>query len=142
MDSKLAIDLNAQAGTEANFTNVVEKLNTVREKGAVRELKVLGNRMIVVPKENPYVKKELDSGLLLPKGLNSSIEDADGSHRDIITYGVVIEIGPEVQTIKEGDEVLFSPRAGYGIPFYDGFMIILREADIVSYVTEENTEED
>lgn len=78
-------------------------------------MKPLGNRILVQPDE---VASETETGLIIP---DTSMETPK--------TGLVLEVGPEVKTIKSGDRVAFSEHAGSKVKIDGEVVFFIREAD-------------
>jgi chaperonin GroES len=78
-------------------------------------MKPLGNRILVQPDE---VASETETGLIIP---DTSMETPK--------TGLVLEVGPEVKTIKSGDRVAFSEHAGSKVKINGEVVFFIREAD-------------
>ena len=78
-------------------------------------MKPLGNRILVQPDE---VASETDTGLIIP---DTSMETPK--------TGLVLEVGPDVKTIKSGDRVAFSEHAGSKVKIDGEVVFFIREAD-------------
>lgn len=78
-------------------------------------MKPLGNRILVQPDE---VASETETGLIIP---DTSMETPK--------TGLVLEVGPDVKTIKSGDRVAFSEHAGSKVKIDGEVVFFIREAD-------------
>lgn len=113
----------------ADWANVIEgKLYyAVREKDIFgynelttdmkTKFKPLGDRVIV--KQMPAAERTA-MGILIPL----SAQHKPG-------YGTVLEVGPKVSELEEGELVLFAAGAGFEADINGGMALIMREADIM-----------
>lgn len=106
--------------------------------GKGKEVKPLSNYVLISPiKDNPYIETKTESGILIPKGL--AHEQADGSGRmesleEIIKLGLIEEVGPDVKTLQQGDEVYFDIRSVRPVPFGREGVMHVNENNVIAYV--------
>jgi chaperonin GroES len=53
-----------------------------------------------------------------------------------LTWAEVVAVGPHVRTVKQGDQVLFSPEDRYEVEVQGEVYLILRERDIHAVASE------
>lgn len=84
----------------------------------------LGNALgkYVVVKEHPVEDKKTSSGLVLTE-----------KHQDNIRYkkGTIVSPGTNVDSVKEGDTVLFDSNAGFRMDFGEDDWRVILEHDLV-----------
>lgn len=94
------------------------------------ELKPLGDRLVVEPKEKETTTA---SGIVLPDTASEKPQQ-----------GIVISAGPGARDdkggrvemdVKEGDTVLFAKYAGTEVKLDDKKLLILKESDVLAIVT-------
>lgn len=89
------------------------------------------NRVIVKVEENPYIAKKTKSGIIIPDVVHSNKSGKLEEGKPYVWYVEVVEIGPEVTTLKPGDGLYISPHAGYPIDFYDTQLLVIRDQDAI-----------
>src|SRR3977135_48599 len=93
-------------------------------------LKPLGDRVIVKPKEKEDVTK---SGIVLP---DTSTEKPQEGSVLAVGPGRVLDNGKRVEMdVKAGDKVLFAKYAGTEVKLDGDDYLVIREADLLAVVT-------
>lgn len=124
-----AIDVKTKALND-KIKSDLEKAKEVTEKMQTMEIMPCGNYVLVRPyNKNPYEKIEVtDSGLIIPE-VDGTFKNPDTGEEDMrenfSCQGTVLEVGPLVKWIKEGDDVFY--RRGQAVPipfFHQGFEVV------------------
>lgn len=129
---------------EANhkeFENSKESLQYDINKA---EIKPMFTRILVKPfKQNPFQKMIVsDSGIILDAGgYNPHTEKNPVSgkyeeQKEFIITGCVIEVGPEVKYLSEGDVVFYRVDTAVPVPFLKQGLYSLAENQIIAVVNE------
>lgn len=92
----------------------------------ISEFNVLHNYIVVNPKELDKGEVKTSTGLILDTEQNQSIIDRPST-------GEVILTGPDIETIKVGNTVVWVESDGLEMEFEDGIFLILRENSILGY---------
>ena len=105
------------------------------------ELKPIYKNIIVdVYDENPYLKKQTQDGL----ELNSDFINSDNGQVEekqlVIECAEVIEVGPDCEFVKAGDDVLVDLRTLSPVPFMGNCYWLLNEQAVKAVIAEGLTE--
>ena len=124
-----AIDVKTKA-LNAKIKSDLDKAKEVTEKMQTMEIMPCGNYILVRPyNKNPYEKIEVtDSGLIIPE-VDGTFKNPDTGEEDMrenfSCQGTVLEVGPLVKWIKEGDDVFYRRGQAVPIPFFrQGFEVV------------------
>lgn len=129
------------------FSKHVEELTKAQEILAEDianvEIKPMFARVIFVPFENnPFqrIKQSasgiiIDTGGLTPEHFNTDKGEIEEDKPDIMT-GVVQEVGPEIEYIREGDVIFYREPTAIPIPFYKQGFWSVSESQILAVVNE------
>ena len=129
------------------FSKHVEELTKAQEILAEDianvEIKPMFARVIFVPFENnPFqrIKQSasgiiIDTGGLTPEHFNTDKGEIEEDKPDIMT-GVVQEVGPEIEYIREGDVIFYREPTAIPIPFYKQGFWSISESQILAVVNE------
>lgn len=129
------------------FSKHVEELTKAQEILAEDianvEIKPMFARVIFVPfKNNPFqrIKQSasgiiIDTGGLTPEHFNTDKGETEEDKPDIMT-GVVQEVGPEIEYIREGDVIFYREPTAIPIPFYKQGFWSVSESQILAVVNE------
>lgn len=123
-----------------DFEESQDKVNYDIEKA---EIKPMFNRILVQPfKVNPFQKMKIENGLIIDAGgytphtqFNSQSGKYEEQDQFIIT-GYVVEIGPEVKYIKEGDVIYYRKDTAVPVPFFKQGFVSIGESQIIAVVNE------
>lgn len=101
------------------------------------------NIMIQPYKENPYLKKVNENGILLD---NKTFDNPDTGTKDELDLGIpcakVVEVGPDVKQIKAGDEVIYVAGRATPVPFMNSGFLLINEGAVLCIInTESNLKE-
>lgn len=100
--------------------NTLKKLQTQTELLVLSNHKALGDHLIIVP----AVIKE------------PGITDRAVQYEDRPDVGLVVSVGNDVTSVKEGDVVFFGQYSHYQITHDDVTYLVLREEDLVCVVNQ------
>lgn len=124
-----AIDLKTEA-LNAKIKDDLEKAKEVTEKMQTMEIMPCGNYVLVRPyNKNPYEKIEItDSGLIIPE-VDGTFKNPDTGEEDMrenfSCQGTVLEVGPLVKWIQEGDDIFYRRAQAVPVPFFrQGFEVV------------------
>ena len=129
------------------FSKHVEELTKAQEILAEDianvEIKPMFARVIFVPFENnPFqrIKQSasgiiIDTGGLTPEHFNTDKGEIEEDKPNIMT-GVVQEVGPEIEYIREGDVIFYREPTAIPIPFYKQGFWSVSESQILAVVNE------
>lgn len=156
--SEKSIDNVLQKEKAIKFNSEVEKYNEQLEKNNKdceeardkieydinkAEIKPMFNRVLIQPfKVNPFQKMEVKNGLILDTGgytPHTQLNPQSGKYEEqdqFIITGCVLEIGPEVKYLKEGDVVYYRKDTAVPVPFFKQGFVSLGESQIIAVVNE------
>lgn len=103
----------------------------------------LSSYVFIRTEPNPYIKT-VENGLII--STKTSLGDADGASKkaetleEVITFGTVIEVGPDVKTLQVGDEVYFDSRAQRPVPFGILNTMLLNEQNVIAFIRDKKEE--
>lgn len=129
-----AIDAKTKA-MNAKVKDELEKAKEITEKMSEMEIMPNGSYVLVRPYvKNPYQKIEVtESGLVIPM-YDGSFKNPDTGEDDtkenFSRQGTVIEVGPLVKWIKEGDDVYYRLASAVPIPFFKQGLEVVNENSI------------
>lgn len=133
---------------EANHKEFENSKETLQYDINKAEIKPMFTRILVKPfKQNPFQKMIVsDSGIILDAGgYNPHTEKNPVSgkyeeQKEFIITGCVIEVGPEVKYLSEGDVVFYRVDTAVPVPFLKQGLYSLAENQIIAVVNEGLTE--
>lgn len=107
------------------------------------EIKPMFGRILVMPfKQNPFQELKMEKGIIVDAGgYTPHIEKNPVSGRyeeqkEFIVTGCVIETGPEVKYLEEGDVVYYRVDTAVPVPFFKQGLVSLAESQIIAVVNE------
>ncbi len=107
------------------------------------EIKPMFSRILVQPfKVNPFQKMKIENGLITDAGgydLHAQINPNTGKYEEqeqFIVTGCVVEVGPEVKYLKEGDVIFYRKDTAVPVPFFKQGFYSLGESQIIAVVNE------
>lgn len=129
---------------EANHAEYEKSVESLQYDINRAEIKPMFSRILVKPfKQNPFQKMVVsDSGLILDAGgYNPHTEKNPVSgkyeeQKEFIITGCVIEVGPEVKYLSEGDVVYYRVDTAVPVPFFKQGLYSLAENQIIAVVNE------
>lgn len=107
------------------------------------EIKPMLARVLVKPfKQNPFQKLEVQGGIIVDTGgYNPHIQfnEQTGKNEEqeqFIKVGCVIEVGPEVKYLVEGDVIYYRKDTVVPVPFFKQNLVSLNENQVIAVVNE------
>ncbi|GIU87724.1 MAG: 10 kDa chaperonin [Acidimicrobiia bacterium] len=85
-----------------------------------QSIRMTADRLLVTPGKEAGERKSR-AGILIPATANVNRR---------LVWGEVVAAGPTVRTVEPGDQVLFSPEAGFEVEIRGEEYLILRERDV------------
>lgn len=157
-----SIDNMIQREKANKFNNEVEKYNAQLEENQKTfeeaqsqvaydinraEIKPMFARLIIKPfKVNPFQKMEVKGSIIVDAGgytphaeLNPMTGKYEEQKQFIIT-GYVVEVGPEVKYLQEGDVVYYRVDTAVPVPFLKQGLVSINENQVIAVVDEGLTE--
>ncbi len=157
-----SIDNMVQREKTNKFNNEVEKYNAQLEENQKTleeaqsqvaydinraEIKPMFARLIIKPfKVNPFQKMEVKGSIIVDAGgytphaeLNPMTGKYEEQKQFIIT-GYVVEVGPEVKYLQEGDVVYYRVDTAVPVPFLKQGLVSINENQVIAVVNEGLTE--
>lgn len=128
---------------EQNNKDFKESQDKVEYDISKAEIKPMFSRILVQPfKVNPFQKMKVENGLIVDTGgytphiqLNQQTGKYEEQNQFIVT-GCVIEVGPDVKYLKEGDVVFYRVDTAVPVPFFKQGFVSLAESQIIAVVNE------
>lgn len=153
-----SIDSLVQKEKSRKFNSEVEKYNEQLEKNNKdfnegqekieydinkAEIKPMFNRLLIQPfKVNPFQQMKVEKGLIIDTGgytPHAQFNEQSGRYEEqkqFIVTGCVIEVGPEVKYLKEGDVIYYRVDTAVPVPFFKQGFVSLAESQIIAVVNE------
>lgn len=104
---------------------------------AILNVKTVFTKIIFKEVENPTIKKKLDSGIILANMHKSEESGEFENANNFMGFGEVIEIGPDIKTIKPGDYIFYMKPSVTPVPRGTETWMIA-EQQVVAYVEGED----
>ena len=86
--------------------------------------------------ENPYLKKISGDGLILDN--EGKFNNPDTGEQDFlekgICYGVVLDVGPKVESVRPGDEFIYMAQRLIPVPFKGEGLCMLNEGQLLGVI--------
>ncbi len=128
---------------EQNNKDFKESQDKVEYDISKAEIKPMFSRILVQPfKVNPFQKMKVENGLIVDTGgytphiqLNEQTGKYEEQNQFIVT-GCVVEVGPEVKYLKEGDVIFYRVDTAVPVPFFKQGFVSLAESQIIAVVNE------
>lgn len=128
---------------EQNNKDFEESQDKVEYDISKAEIKPMFSRILVQPfKVNPFQKIKVENGLIIDTGgytPHTQLNEQTGRYEEqkqFIVTGCVIEVGPEVKYLKEGDVIFYRVDTAVPVPFFKQGFISLAESQIIAVVNE------
>lgn len=140
------------------FNSEVEKYNELLEKNKKdfdegkkkieydinqAEIKPLFSRVIVQPfKVNPFQQMKVENGIIVDTGgytPHTQFNERTGKYEEqeqFIIVGCVVEVGPDVKYLKEGDCIYYRRDTAVPVPFFKQGFVSLDEHQVIATVNE------
>ena len=110
---------------EQNNKDFEESQDKVEYDISKAEIKPMFSRILVQPfKVNPFQKMKIENGLIIDAGgytPHTQLNEQTGRYEEqkqFIVTGCVIEVGPEVKYLKEGDVIFYRVDTAVPVPFF------------------------
>ena len=128
---------------EQNNKDFEESQDKVEYDISKAEIKPMFSRILVQPfKVNPFQKIKVENGLIIDTGgytPHTQLNEQTGRYEDqkqFIVTGCVVEVGPEVKYLKEGDVIFYRVDTAVPVPFFKHGFVSLAESQIIAVVNE------
>ena len=128
---------------EQNNKDFEESQNKVEYDISKAEIKPMFSRILVQPfKVNPFQKIKVKNGLIIDTGgytPHTQLNEQTGRYEEqkqFIVTGCVVEVGPEVKYLKEGDVIFYRIDTAVPVPFFKQGFVSLAESQIIAVVNE------
>ena len=128
---------------EQNNKDFEESQDKVEYDISKAEIKPMFSRILVQPfKVNPFQKMKIENGLIIDTGgytPHTQLNEQTGRYEEqkqFIVTGCVIEVGPEVKYLKEGDVIFYRVDTAVPVPFFKQGFVSLAENQIIAVVNE------
>lgn len=128
---------------EQNNKDFKESQDKVEYDISKAEIKPMFSRILVQPfKVNPFQKMKVENGLIIDTGgytPHTQLNEQTGRYEEqkqFIVTGCVIEVGPEVKYLKEGDVIFYRIDTAVPVPFFKQGFVSLAESQIIAVVNE------
>ena len=128
---------------EQNNKDFEESQDKIEYDISKAEIKPMFSRILVQPfKVNPFQKMKVENGLIIDTGgytPHTQLNEQTGRYEEqkqFIVTGCVIEVGPEVKYLKEGDVIFYRVDTAVPVPFFKQGFVSLAESQIIAVVNE------
>ena len=128
---------------EQNNKDFKESQDKVEYDISKAEIKPMFSRILVQPfKVNPFQKIKVEKGLIIDTGgytPHTQLNEQTGRYEEqkqFIVTGCVVEVGPEVKYLKEGDVIFYRVDTAVPVPFFKQGFVSLAESQIIAVVNE------
>ena len=128
---------------EQNNKDFEESQDKIEYDISKAEIKPMFSRILVQPfKVNPFQKMKIENGLIIDTGgytPHTQLNEQTGRYEEqkqFIVTGCVIEVGPEVKYLKEGDVIFYRIDTAVPVPFFKQGFVSLAESQIIAVVNE------
>ena len=128
---------------EQNNKDFEESQDKIEYDISKAEIKPMFSRILVQPfKVNPFQKIKVENGLIIDTGgytPHTQLNEQTGRYEEqkqFIVTGCVIEVGPEVKYLKEGDVIFYRVDTAVPVPFFKQGFVSLAESQIIAVVNE------
>lgn len=128
---------------EQNNKDFEESQDKVEYDISKAEIKPMFSRILVQPfKVNPFQKMKVENGLIIDTGgytPHTQLNQQTGRYEEqkqFIVTGCVVEVGPEVKYLKEGDVIFYRVDTAVPVPFFKQGFVSLAESQIIAVVNE------
>ncbi len=128
---------------EQNNKDFEESQDKVEYDISKAEIKPMFSRILVQPfKVNPFQKMKVENGLIIDTGgytPHTQLNEQTGRYEEqkqFIVTGCVVEVGPEVKYLKEGDVIFYRVDTAVPVPFFKQGFVSLAETQIIAVVNE------
>lgn len=152
IEKENSIKFNNQVETyneqlEKNNKEFKESIENVQYDINKAEIKPMFSRLIIKPfKQNPFQQMQVKNGLIIDAGgytPHTQINPMTGKYEEqnqFIVTGCVVEVGPDVKYLQEGDVVYYRIDTSVPVPFFKQGFVSIDEKQIIAVVNEGLTE--
>ena len=128
---------------EQNNKDFEESQDKIEYDISKAEIKPMFSRILVQPfKVNLFQKMKVENGLIIDTGgytPHTQLNEQTGRYEEqkqFIVTGCVVEVGPEVKYLKEGDVIFYRVDTAVPVPFFKQGFVSLAESQIIAVVNE------
>lgn len=128
---------------EQNNKDFEESQDKIEYDISKAEIKPMFSRILVQPfKVNPFQKMKVENGLIIDTGgytPHTQLNEQTGRYEEqkqFIVTGCIVEVGPEVKYLKEGDVIFYRVDTAVPVPFFKQGFVSLAESQIIAVVNE------
>ena len=128
---------------EQNYKDFKDNQDKIEYDINKAEIKPMFARVLVQPfTVNPFQKMKVENGLITDTGgctPHTQFNEQTGRYEEqkqFIVTGCVIEVGPEVKYLKEGDVIFYRVDTAVPVPFFKQGFVSLAESQIIAVVNE------
>ena len=107
------------------------------------EIKPMFSRVLVKPfKVNPFQQMKIENGIIVDAGgytPHLDLNPVTGKYeeqKELIVTGCVVEIGPDVKYLQEGDIIYYRVDTSVPVPFLKQGLVSLDEKQIIAVINE------
>lgn len=107
------------------------------------EIKPMFARVLIKPfKQNPFQRMKVENGIIVDAGgytPHTQLNPMTGKYeeqKEFIVTGAVVEVGPDVKYLKEGDAVYYRIDTVVPVPFFKQGLVSLSENQVIAVVGE------
>lgn len=126
---------------DANKAECEKNLNELGFDFNAVEIKPIMNRVIIKPfRINPFQKEEREGSIITDiGGYDPHIEynpktGKNEEQKPDVVVGVVVEIGPDVKYVREGDAVFYRDPTTIPVPFMRQGLVSVAETQLIAHV--------
>lgn len=136
-----AVELKTKEYDE-KMAKTIKTADEIINKSADLQIVPIYSYLLIKPYlENPYNKVIIsDNGLVLDAGLAPTFQSKEtgetGTEENLIKVGQVLEVGPDVKYVKEGDDVYYKKFSEVPIPFFKQGFAVVHENNILVVINE------
>lgn len=115
-----------------------KKQEELDAKLATLEIVPMFNKIILAPyPRNPY-KQLVKGNIILGSAANFKNPDTGemDTLKELVACARVVEIGPDVEYLKAGDDIFYDPRSCYPVPFMSLGHLLTSEPQILCVINE------
>lgn len=107
------------------------------------EIKPMFSRVLVKPfKVNPFQQMKIENGIIVDAGgytPHLDLNPVTGKYeeqKELIVTGCVVEIGPDIKYLQEGDIIYYRVDTSVPVPFLKQGLVSLDEKQIIAVINE------
>lgn len=136
-----AVDMKMKQINE-KIANVTQTADDIISRSNQLEIMPMAGYVLVKPYTvNPYNKITVsEGGLITDGGFNPTFKNTDTGEieesENIMRVADVLEVGPNVKYVKEGDNVYYKKFSEVPIPFFKQGLCVVHENNIMAVINE------